>query len=114
MQDCIFCKIVRGELPSTKVYEDDLVLAFKDINPQAPVHVLVIPKAHYENVLELPAHDGQLLSRLLSAIQQVARELGVAETGFRLVANTGPDSGQMVPHLHFHILGGRKMGHGMA
>ncbi|MFO7171714.1 MAG: histidine triad nucleotide-binding protein [Bacillota bacterium] len=114
MQDCIFCKIVRGELPSAKVYEDDLVLAFKDINPQAPVHVLVIPKAHYASVMELPAQDGQLLSRLFSAIQQVARELGVAETGFRLVANTGPDSGQMVPHLHFHILGGRKMGHGMA
>lgn len=114
MQDCIFCKIVRGEIPSTKLYEDDLVMAFKDINPQAPVHALVIPKRHLENVMDLTLADAELASRLFAAIRAVAREQGVAESGFRLVSNTGPDGGQIVPHLHFHILGGKRIGHGMA
>lgn len=110
MENCIFCKIVRGEVPSRKVYEDDWVMAFHDINPQAPVHVLVIPKRHLRNVMDLTEGDGELVARLLAAVRQVAREQGVAESGFRLIANTGPNAGQEVHHLHFHILGGKRLG----
>lgn len=110
MEDCIFCKIVRGELPSTRVYEDDQVLAFRDIQPQAPVHVLVIPKKHLSNLMEVGESDAGLLPRIVAAAQAVARQEGVAESGFRFITNTGPDSGQVVFHLHFHVLGGRRLG----
>lgn len=109
MPDCIFCKIVQGEIPSSKVYEDDRVLVFKDINPQAPVHLLVIPKRHIADLNQLTPADGDLAAHLISVVQQAAREAGVAESGYRLITNTGPDSGQVVFHLHFHILGGRKL-----
>ena len=110
MADCIFCKIAGKEIPSTVVYEDDMVLAFKDLEPQAPVHVLVIPKKHVASVAELKAEDKELTAHILvDVIPQLARELGVAEKGFRVVANTGDEGGQTVKHLHFHLLGGRSM-----
>jgi len=107
VSDCIFCKIVSGQIPSQRVYEDDQVLAIRDINPQAPVHVLILPKQHIVSVLELT--DSRLLGRMTVAAVHVAKREGIAERGFRLVTNTGPDGGQAVPHLHFHLLGGRKM-----
>lgn len=108
MQDCIFCKIVAGEIPSTKLYEDDNVLVFKDINPVAPQHWLVIPKKHVRDVLDL-GDDPETLGRCFTAIQQAVRELGLGESGFRVITNTGPDAGQVVFHLHFHILGGARL-----
>jgi histidine triad (HIT) family protein len=108
--DCIFCKIVAGQIPSSKVYEDEHVLAFHDINPQAPVHVLVIPKKHLASVNDLSSADSTILTHVFAAIQQVAKDKGVAESGYRVVTNTGKDSGQVVFHLHFHVLGGRALG----
>ncbi|BAD39498.1 histidine triad nucleotide-binding protein [Symbiobacterium thermophilum] len=108
--DCVFCKIAAGEIPSSKVYEDEHVLAFRDINPVAPVHVLVIPKQHVPSVAEFgPEHD-ELLSRLFAAVRKVAAETGVAETGYRVVTNVGKDAGQQVFHVHLHVLGGRPLG----
>lgn len=110
MADCIFCKIARKEIPSTLVYEDEQVVAFKDLDPQAPVHVLVIPKKHVESILALTAEDKELTAHILAdVIPQLARELGVAEKGFRVVTNTGEEGGQSVKHLHFHLLGGRSL-----
>jgi histidine triad (HIT) family protein len=110
MADCIFCKIAGKEIPSTVVYEDETVLAFKDLEPQAPVHVLVIPKKHVESVAALKAEDKELAAHILVyVIPQIARDLGVAESGFRVVANTGDEGGQTVKHLHFHLLGGRSL-----
>lgn len=107
----IFAKIIRGEIPCDKVYEDDHCLAFNDISPQAPVHVLVIPKGHYVNVDDFhTSASDQEIAALTRAIGTVARETGVAETGYRLIANNGEDGHQEVPHLHFHVLGGRPMG----
>jgi len=108
--DCVFCKIVAGEIPSTKLYEDEHVLAFRDINPVAPVHVLVIPKQHLASAAELGAEQGELLGRLFAAIRKVAAETGVAETGYRVVTNVGKDAGQVVFHVHFHVIGGRPLG----
>lgn len=110
MSDCIFCRIVRGEVPCKKVFEDESVLALWDIQQQAPVHILVIPKRHLRSAMDLTPGDGELLSHLFAALRIVARDQGVAETGFRILANTGPDSGQQVDHLHFHLMGGRKLG----
>ena len=110
MTDCIFRKIAGMEIQSTVVYEDETVLAFKDLEPQAPVHVLVIPKKHVESVAALKAEDKELAAHILvDVIPQIARDLGVAESGFRVVANTGDEGGQTVKHLHFHLLGGRSM-----
>ncbi len=105
--DCVFCKISAGEIPSRKIYEDELCLAFYDVAPAAPVHALVIPKEHIPSVLE--AQDAGLLGRLLSVARDVAKLTGIDENGFRLVINTGEDGGQTVPHLHIHILGGRSL-----
>ncbi len=110
MDDCIFCKIIAGEIPSNKVYEDDEVLAFRDITPQAPVHILVIPKKHISSILAAQPEDAALLWHITQVIQTVAKEQGLAENGFRIAVNTGRDGAQSVPHLHFHILGGRAMG----
>ena len=110
MEDCIFCKIVAGEIPSEIVAEDDKTVAFKDINPQAPVHILVIPKKHIANSAATGAEDEALLGRLIRAGCEVAAEVGVNETGFRLVLNNGRDAGEAVPHLHLHVLGGRSLG----
>lgn len=106
MTDCIFCKIVRGEIPSQKVYEDDTVLAFRDIAPAAPVHILVIPKKHIESAVALTQDDNALLVHLFEVIRLIAKEQGL-DNGFRLVSNVGADGGQTVKHLHFHILGGK-------
>lgn len=110
MEDCIFCKIIKGEIPSEKVYEDGEVLAFKDIQPAAPIHVLIIPKKHITNLMEVSEEDSELMGRIVEAIQKIAKQLGIAEKGFRIISNCGPDSGQEVMHLHFHLLAGRTMG----
>ncbi|MHC5040353.1 MAG: histidine triad nucleotide-binding protein [Planctomycetota bacterium] len=110
MTDCIFCRIVAGEIPSDKVLETDELLAFRDIQPQAPEHVLVIPKKHIETVDDLADEDGALTGRMILAARDIARNLGIAEGGYRLILNCRADAGQLVFHLHLHILGGRKMG----
>ena len=107
-EDCLFCKIAAGKLPATIVYQDDEVVAFADINPQAPTHVLLIPRRHVSQTLDLTAADGPLLGRLVEAGNQIARERGL-ENGFRLVINNGPGAGQTVYHLHVHLLGGRAL-----
>ena len=106
--DCIFCKIAAGEIPSNKVYEDDLILAFHDIAPAAPVHVLFIPKAHIGGVREITPDNAAVVAHIFSVIPQVAKELGV--TDYRVVSNNGADAGQTVHHLHFHLLGGATLG----
>lgn len=113
MNDCLFCKIIAGEIPSAKVYEDDACYAFRDIHPQAPVHVLVVSKAHAENIRKAAALPDDTLAALLRAIGKIAAQEGL-EKGFRVVSNCGPDACQSVPHLHFHILGGRQMTDAMA
>jgi histidine triad (HIT) family protein len=110
MNDCLFCKIAGKTIPAMIVHEDDQTLAFDDIHPQAPVHTLVIPKRHVASIQDLGEPDRPLLARLLLTCTQVARNKGLAEPGFRLVANTGRDGGQTVYHLHFHVMGGRHMG----
>ncbi len=110
MEDCIFCKIVKGEIPSSKVYEDEDILAFKDINPITPVHILVIPKKHIESLNNIEPEDEKLLGKIFLTIKQIAKEQGIAEKGYRVVNNCGEDGGQEVKHLHFHILGGKKLG----
>ncbi|MEN6474711.1 MAG: histidine triad nucleotide-binding protein [Syntrophaceae bacterium] len=102
---CIFCKIIRGEIPSSKVYEDELVFAFDDIEPQARVHTLVVPKRHIETLNEMPDQD--LWFAMLKAAQQIAKLKGIEKSGYRTVINCGPDGTQIVPHLHLHILGGQ-------
>lgn len=107
--NCIFCKIVSGDIPSNKVYEDDKILAFRDLNPEAPEHVLVIPKEHIVSIAEAKEEHLQLLGHLQLKIGEIANMLGIADSGFRVVANTGDEGGQTVHHLHYHILGGRSM-----
>jgi histidine triad (HIT) family protein len=106
--DCLFCRIATGEIPSTKLYEDDLVFAIRDINAQAPTHVLVIPVAHVASAADLTDADGPLLGRLFAVAADIARSEGL-DGGWRLVSNVGPDGGQSVDHLHVHLLGGRRM-----
>jgi len=106
---CLFCRIIAGEIPAKKVYEDEHVLAFDDINPQAPTHVLVIPRAHHQDVAALSRAGEGLLEEVLAQAHEVARAEGVSETGYRVVFNTGPDAGQTVPHAHAHVLGGRTL-----
>jgi len=107
--DCIFCKIIAGEIPCDKVYEDDKVFCFNDIAPKAPIHVLAVPKKHVANLLEA-VDDKAILNDINFAIKQVAEKMNIAENGFKTVINTGVDGGQSVNHLHFHILGGKKFG----
>lgn len=109
MEDCVFCKIVGGEIPAKIVYEDDLVIAFEDISPQAPVHLVVIPKRHAENLLEAREMEDALLARLLRATADIAEKTGLSKTGFRIISNCGKDARQSVPHLHIHMLGGKKL-----
>ena len=109
MADCLFCAIVAGEIPATAVGETDRVLAFRDIDPQAPIHVLVIPKEHYPDVAALAAADGGLLGEMLTQAHQVAAAEGVHDSGYRVVFNTGKHAGQDVPHVHAHVLGGRRL-----
>ena len=112
MNDCIFCKIVAGVIPSSKVYEDDTMLAFRDINPQAPVHVLVIPKLHIASLDDVTAENSEVVKCIFEKISHIASLAGV-ENGYRLISNCGEDACQTVKHLHFHILGGCKMSESM-
>ena len=107
MTDCIFCKIVAGEIPSKKLYEDDKIIVINDLNPGAPVHVLIIPKEHTQNILT--ASD-DIVVYVKNKLPEIVKQLGIEEKGFRVVVNTGEDGGQSVPHLHFHILGGKALG----
>ncbi|MBQ6860352.1 MAG: histidine triad nucleotide-binding protein [Clostridia bacterium] len=113
MDDCIFCKIANKEIPSNIVYEDDMVIAFNDLNPVAPVHILVVPKKHMTDILNVEKEDMKYIEAVVEAIQKITKEKGIAESGFRIVNNCGEDGGQTVKHIHFHIIGGEKLG-GMA
>jgi len=106
---CIFCRIVRGEIPADVVHDGGAFLAFRDVNPMAPVHILIVPRRHISSVNHAETQDGDVMGRMLLAARTIAAQEGVAEDGFRLVANTGRDGGQSVDHLHIHLLGGRVM-----
>lgn len=110
MDDCIFCKIINRDIPSNIVYEDENILAFKDINPQMPIHILVIPKKHIESIIDLKTEDESLIGKIFTAINSIAKDIGIDKTGFRVISNCGENAGQTVKHLHFHILAGEKMG----
>ena len=110
MENCLFCKIVKGEIPSNKVYEDDDILAFYDINPATPIHILVIPKKHIATHNEITEQDSQLMVKIHMVINQIAEEKGFKENGYRVIINCGEDGRQEVKHLHFHILAGKKLG----
>ena len=108
MENCIFCKIIAGAIPSTKVYEDETILAFRDIAPQAPTHILVVPKEHIEDCNGINAENSAVIAHIFDVIPEIAKAEGLVN-GYRVASNTGADSGQTVPHLHFHILGGKAM-----
>ena len=108
MSNCLFCKIIAGEIPATKVYEDDTILAFRDIAPQAPTHILVVPKCHIPDVDGITAENSAVIAHIFAVIPQIAKAEGLVN-GYRVVTNCGADAGQTVPHLHFHILGGKPL-----
>ena len=108
MEDCLFCKIIKGEIPCEKVYENEEIFAFKDIHPKTPVHILVIPKKHIASIKDIQVKDEVLIGKLFIAIQNIAKQYGL-ENGYRIVNNCGIDGGQEVMHLHFHLLGGKKL-----
>jgi histidine triad (HIT) family protein len=108
-ETCIFCRIAAGEIPARTAYEDDVVFAFHDIDPRAPVHVLLVPRKHIGSVNDVSADDGEIIGRLVVAAKRLASELGVQTSGYRLVMNCGDDAGQSVDHIHLHLLGGRPM-----
>lgn len=110
MSDCVFCKIINGEIPSTKVYEDDDIYAFRDIEPQAPQHIVIIPKTHIGSANELCGDNADLVGKVFLAAARIAKEQGFDEKGYRIVNNCGEDGGQTVHHLHFHLLAGRNLG----
>lgn len=112
-EDCIFCKIAAGEMNSDIIFQDDLVTAFRDINPVAPVHILIIPNTHIVNTNELSAKDDALAARMLTVVPEIARDEGVTESGYRLIMNTGPHGRQEVMHMHLHLIGGERMKHPM-
>jgi histidine triad (HIT) family protein len=109
MENCIFCSIIEGKIRSQKVYEDEHVFAFKDISPEAPIHVLIIPKLHISSINELKEENIYVISHIYSATQKIAKEFGIADSGYRVVSNCGKDAGQTVYHIHFHLLGGRSL-----
>ena len=110
MEDCIFRKIIKGDIPSNKVYEDDDVLAFYDINPVTPIHILVIPKKHISKLTDLSVEDEVIIGKIYTAINKIAKQVGFAEEGFRVITNCGENGGQEVMHIHFHVLGGKVLG----
>ena len=110
MEDCLFCKIIKGEIPSSKVYEDDEILAFNDINPAAPIHILVIPKKHIDSLAQMQKEDEALVGKIYGVINKIAEDKGFKEDGYRVIVNCGKDAGQEVMHLHFHVLAGAKFG----
>lgn len=109
MADCLFCKIIAGEIPSGKVYEDEDVYAFNDISPEAPAHVLIVPKEHISSANDITEDNAAVVSRIFLAAKKIAAEKGIAESGYRIVNNCGEDGGQSVKHLHFHLIGGRSL-----
>ena len=109
-ENCTFCKIIKGEIPSNKVYEDEEILAFKDINPAAPIHILVIPKKHLESLTTMKEGDEKIISKIYQVINIIAEKQGFKEKGYRVIVNCGKDGGQEVPHLHFHLLAGTQFG----
>ena len=109
-ENCIFCKIIKGEIPSSKIYEDEEILAFKDINPAAPIHILVIPKKHITSLAHMQDGDEKLVGKIYKIINEIAEKQGVKEKGYRVIVNCGEDGGQEVGHLHFHLLAGAKLG----
>jgi histidine triad (HIT) family protein len=109
MPDCIFCKIASGIIPSSKVYEDDTLFAFRDIHPQSPTHILIIPRQHYSFLRDMEDKDESLLGHMLLTANKIAQSEGVAQSGYRVVINTGPQGGQIVQHVHLHLLGGRQL-----
>lgn len=109
MEECIFCKIIRGDIPATKVFEDDMVFSFRDISPAAPEHVLIIPKKHISNLNEVTEEDSNIIAHIYIVAKEIAKILGVDKTGYRIVSNCGEDGGQTVHHIHFHLLGGRAL-----
>ena len=109
MEDCIFCKIVAGEIPSKKIYEDDKVFAFYDISPEAPIHFLVVPKEHISSANEITEENCGIVSHIFMAINKIVKELGIDDSGYRIVNNCGIDGGQTVKHIHFHVLGAREL-----
>jgi histidine triad (HIT) family protein len=113
MTDCLFCKIISGDIPSTNVYRDEQVTAFRDINPSAPTHVLIVPNKHIDSVNMLISDDEPLMGHLFLVAKQLAAQEGITEGGYRLIINTGADAGQTVPHIHLHLLGGAPMKHPM-
>ena len=108
--DCIFCRIISGDIPSDILYQDEQVVAFRDINPKAPVHLLLVPRKHIESVAELSEDEASIMGHLVTVANRLAREAVISRKGYRLVVNSGPEGGQEVPHLHLHLLGGRQMG----
>lgn len=110
MEDCLFCKIIKGEIPSTKVYEDNDILAFEDINPAAPIHILVIPKKHITSLAHLQKEDETVVGKIYTVINKIAEEKGFKQEGYRVIVNCGKNGGQEVMHLHFHLLAGKKFG----
>ena len=110
MNNCIFCKIINKEIQSDLIYENDNVIAFKDINPKAPIHILIIPKKHIETVLDLTEQDKEMISDMYKAIREIAKKLNIEEKGFRLITNCKEDGGQEVMHLHIHLLAGKQFG----
>ena len=109
MSDCVFCKIIAGEIPSAKVYEDEVCVAFKDLEPKAPVHLLVIPKVHIQSVDAVTPENSGLVAHIFETIPKIMKDQGIT-SGYRVITNIGPDAGQTVPHLHFHVLAGKEMG----
>ncbi len=109
MEDCIFCKIINKEIPASMVFEDEKMIAFNDMNPQAPIHILLIPREHFASLNDIPEEKKNILSHLMLKARQIAQEKGIAEKGYRIVLNTAKDSGQEVFHIHLHLLGGRRM-----
>ena len=109
MESCLFCKIINKEIPASMVFEDEKMIAFNDINPQAPIHILLIPREHFSSLNEIPEEKKNILSHILLKARQIAQEKGFAEKGYRIVLNTARDSGQEVLHIHLHLLGGRRM-----
>ena len=108
-EDCIFCHIISGKIPSDVVYQDENVVTFRDINPQSPVHILIIPRKHFTSLLDITSHEALLMGHMIGVANQLARDEGISDSGYRLVINCGKQGGQLVPHLHLHVLGGRQL-----
>lgn len=107
MEDCLFCKIIAGDIPSEKVYEDEQVISFKDIKPEAPFHVLIVPKRHIASINDLTSEDEYLIGHVYTVAAKIAKQFGIAEGGYRVISNCGVNGGQTVGHIHFHLLGGK-------